>query len=668
MLEARSAPLTEILETTACFRVPTYQRGYDWGKVQCRQIYDDVVRIGARDDAMHFLGAITYIDEGGIIVHAYQLIDGQQRLTTLMLLLCALKECINKDSNVTTAQIDQLLFNTGRHEGDDHYKLVLTDNDKSFKTVLDGDQPKNNDRVTSNFGHFKKWLSGDPKTCDVVWHGIKRLNVVGVLIDKSGDAQAIFESMNSTGLALTQTDLIKNFILMPHNKDAQKKIYKNYWMPMEDLLDERLEKFLKTYLKMSIRKHFPETNTYAEFKSWMENKDKGKEAEVLYEYSKHYAILAGVERHTSSEVNRMLGYIREQNASVADTLSLKVLYDLSHDRIKTHEATRIFQLVDSYVLRSRVCAAGKDLNKIFPELISRIDEQNYVKSVESTLMAKTQSSRFPRDTMFKDAIKRFQLYRNKHICEYMLARIEFQDGKERPPDLTIEHIMPQKLSTEWQEILGSDSEAVHEKYLHTIGNLTLTAYNPHLGNKVFSAKRPIYEKSNIGLTRKLAEYEEWTKNTIEKRADDMAERAVKTWLCPQGYDGVNYEVEPVEAALEDEHLEGTGVDLLWNQIKEKILDACRVQFQMEQRYGTFRMTDHKNIVLCSIKALRNQIRVIYNTRVNDGVFGSADPVEQFHRGHDGSGDFYFTLMSDDDIAVAVNLACRVYKHKVSSAL
>lgn len=667
ILEAQSTRLTDILGPTACFRVPIYQRGYDWGSLQCRQIYDDIVRIGAKDDAMHFLGAITYVDEGGF-VHEYQLIDGQQRLTTIMLLLCALKKHIVDGSSVSKEQVDHLLFNTG-YNGDEHYKLVLTDDDKSFRAVLDGDISEDQNNITSNLRYFTKRLSEDKNACDVVWRGINKLNVVRVMIDKHSDAQAIFESMNSTGLSLTPTDMIKNFILMPHNKSKQQKIYKNHWMPMEKSLGEHLQEFLRVYLMMSIHKNVcKKTCMYNEFKSWMKDRDKETEAETMHEYSKHYGILVGVERHGSQDIDKVIGYIREQDTNVADTLLLKILHDLSHEVIKTRDALELFKLVDSYVLRCHVCDVGKDSNKMFPELISKIKVQDYVKSIESTLMAKTVNRRFPRDTTFKDNIKRFQLYRDRHICKYILSRIEFSDGKERSEDLSIEHIMPQKLNADWKESLGPDSTNVHEKHVHTMGNLTLTAYNSELGDKAFSAKRPIYEESHIGITRKLARYEEWNAGSIEKRAEEMAEQAVKTWPCPQGYDDTNYEIEHPDTDLEEEHLEGKGVVQLWHQFKDKVLNTCETQFQMNRTYGTFRMVEHKNAVLCSIQALQNKIYVTYNTSASDGVIAPSDLATYLSTRHRGRGDYRFTLISDDEIDAAINLTKKVYNHKVSSGL
>lgn len=664
-MEAQLLPLTQVLEPNICFRIPIYQRRYNWNKEHCKQLFDDIIKIGKESkEKIHFLGAITYVKENNLLdIRKYSVIDGQQRFTTIMLLLCALKNIIPKDStSVKTGQIDQLLFNLQHKGSDDYHKLILTEGDnQSFTNILNLKDTSDSNNIVNNFKYFQKRLVSEDY--DIVWRGIKRLSAVNVIIDEKGYAQVIFESMNSTGLDLTETDMIKNFILMSYESSEQKEIYHDYWRPMEQLFEDpkQFSDFLIQYLMMRLGKSIPKRNIYANFKRYMENRNKKEEVKKMNKYSIYYANLIRIELH--EKLDKVIKYIRDQDTSVADSLLLKIIGDYDDGNITQNEVETLFLLIDSYLLRTHVCDLSKDSNKLLPEVILKIDESNYVKSIEKIMMSKGGNRRFPRDIIFKDKLIQLSLYTNRTMCSYMLKRLEeYKNSTEmvKPKSIQIEHIMPQTLTPEWENHLGLNHENTHEKYLHTIGNLTLTGHNQDLSNKSFQTKREIYKNSNISITRNLQEYEKWDEDNIIARAKTLIEDAVKIWPCPKELD---YPVNMIQA-LETDYLEGKETAELWYLLKNKILDTFKdIEFYMTSVYGGFRFLSKGNAI-CTIEAQKSKINLTYNTKIQDKIITPSDFVKDYTNiGHYGLGNFRSAIVSEEDIDKAMDLIKSVYEHK-----
>ena len=679
-LKADHKELSKILEPNVQFEVPIYQRTYDWGRKHCKQLFDDIVKIGKAEGQFHFIGAATYVGEihmPGTDVAHYQIIDGQQRLTTLLLLLRALRESLNGTSTVTEQKINQLLFNVNEEkDGMEYYKLVLNDDDGvTLKDIMRDGRSEHSNNITANFNFLTLKLRGDDINPDIIWNGIRHLTMVQILIDKDDNPQEIFESMNSTGLNLSETDMIQNYLLMSENQDWQKRVYKNYWLPMEKRFTQNddFEDFVRNYLAMHKGKIVSKKEMYEYFKKHMNNRDKEEEIKKMHKYSEYYANLIQLKPHSSDKINTVIKYIHSQDTNVANSLLLKLLIDYADNVITEEVCERAFILAENYLLRCHVCDMIKGGNKVFPELIPKINKNSYVKSIEEILMSKSGNRKFPRDIMFSENLERTSLYLNRTMCKYMLVRLEHERDSEKidPDTLTIEHIMPQKLTNEWKHDLGNDWRDVHEKYLHTIGNLTLTAqdHNSGVGNEPFSRKLDMYKDSNVSLNRDLTSFQSWTENDIKKRTKILVNQAVKLWKCPVGYDSEELGVDNNydEEEYEEEYLEGKEIIDLWDMLKEKIQLSCDgAKFRMTKVYGSFRIfTESKSNGLCSLEARKNKITLTYNTKLQDKFISPSKFVRDISNiGHYGVGDMSSTIMSEDDIDKAVKLVKRVYDHKI----
>ncbi|MDI1495478.1 MAG: hypothetical protein K8823_786 [Cenarchaeum symbiont of Oopsacas minuta] len=678
-MEAVQLEVWKLLGNNFQYTVPIYQRRYNWGKKQCMRLYEDILKIN-KNNVPHFIGAVTYVGDvvpANVDVMPYQIIDGQQRLTTLMLLLAALKNYLTennmKKKNVTVGKIDQILFNTtAQQKLPDYYKLVLTDTDDgSFKNILDNSKSEESNNIVANFNIFKNKISNDKVDPDKIWSGFRSLTTVSILIKKDGgdNPQEIFESMNSTGLALSNTDLVRNYILMKFDVNVQKTIYKKYWQKMENDSGEdgNLDEFLRNYLMMEQRVFVSKANLYEFFKDHARNKNMGELIEKIYECSKQYKKLI-FKDHESDKLNKVIGYILDQDTTIAHSLLLKILVDYANNKITIDDTIIIFLLVDCYLLRCTVCDTGmKAANRMFTELISHIDYKEYVKSIQRVLMLKTAPNlRFPRNDLFREKIIESKLYSNKNICKYMLVRLEHQDNNEvvDGEKLQIEHILPQTITEEWKKHLGDSWEFIHDKFLHTIGNLTLTAHNPEISNLSFEKKKIEYGKSHLKITRELCDYTKWKKDDIIKRAQLFANKALQIWKIPEEVsDTFMFDDDDLS---EKEYLDSMEIKELWHKLKNTILESCKnTGFFMIKKQGSIKNYD-KNVNICEMIAQKNQIYLIYNTKIEDGIIESSQFIEDISKtSHHYKGDFRSIIISDDDVKKSIPYIIKIYNNKLT---
>lgn len=621
----------------------------------------------------HFIGAITCYNNNSPIgdVDPYQVIDGQQRLATLMLFLKALKGTLPEPVEESQlGKINQLLFNVNEKNSDDYYKMVLNEeDDRAFKDILEYEKTDKRGNIDSAYKYFCRRLVADKPDFETMWIGIQKLTAVQILLTDKEDAQAIFESMNSTGLNLSQTDLIQNYLLMSNNSNWQNKVYKSYWLPMEKLFKDNLDnfdEFLRTYLIMKTSKPITKRSLYKKFKIYTQAFDKEQILERLHSASRQYANLVGISEH---DLKQDIDLIRDQDTVVANSLLLRVLLDLDERQISTDDAKNIFALMDSYLLRCAICGTGKNLNKAIPLLIPQDVPVSY-KDIEQKVMKKQGNDRFPRDSTFSDKLVHKQLHAGDSICKYVLERLEHQIAGKEPADLSglqIEHIMPKTLSDEWRNMLGTDWLALYEKYLHTIGNLTLTGYNPELGNKIFDEKKKIYGNSNVRMTQIIIQAKKWDEEEINKRAKYMARLATDVWKCPRGYEGFEDDDEDPEK----DYLDGKEVDDLWYSVKAKILSTCPgTTFHMMKRYGTIRAKLNqadRSTVICSFEARTRKFRVIYNVKVTDGYMKKNNFIEDVSdRSHLGLGEYRSEVTTDGDVEQLLDFIHTVWKKKTTS--
>ena len=675
-MNAHDEILKSLLATGIQLQIPIYQRTYDWGKQHCKQLYDDIVKAG-RSGRFHFIGAVTLSthQRQPAEIRRFQVIDGQQRITSVMLLLRALNDTAGVSGDLEV-KINNLLFNAGKSNDEYHHKLVLaTDDNPTFREIMKSGKTEASGNIKACFNYFKKWLAEDG-THDLIWRGVQALTIVSIVLDKQDSAQEIFESMNSTGLNLTEADKIQNYMLMHERPDWSERMYRDHWRPLEQQFGEGhadLDAFFQNYMAMRGETFVKKSDIYKKFKEYMEDRDREEEIREIIRYSKHYAKLIGISSQPNYPLKDEIKYVRGQDTHVADPLLLKVLADHDLGAITANDAKQVFLMVGSYHLRSRVCGAHRALDKVFPELIGKIDANQYAKSVETALMSRKGANTFPRDDIFKERFVRFSLYSNAKLCKYVLVNLEHRNDKERviPDDLTIEHVMPQELNDEWKTYLGEKYEDIYEKYIHTIGNLALTAFNSKLGDMPFSKKQEIYKHSKVTMTKKLANLEKWDEETITARAKRLADETTILWSCPEGYDRiavVNRGEDGYERELEEEHLEGKNTVDLWNGLKEAILSACDgTKFRMNKNYGTIRLLARdrsSSSVICNLESLLNRIHITYSTNINNDIIQPSNFVKDVSRaGHYGYGDLRSTIASEDDIDMVVNLVKRIWQEK-----
>lgn len=568
-MKATEANLLKFLRKSPQFVIPIYQRNYSWTEEQCRQLWADLMRAG-RDDKVnaHFIGSIVYVERGLSTVtteEALLVIDGQQRLTTSTLLIAALAEHF-KTHNVAEL-LDAFSFKKLRNyyllnpdeDGDRHYKLILSETDKDTLLALLQDTPmpaQASTRITENYALFQSLIEEHQQELEAICQGLAKLVIVDVALDRSQDnPQLIFESMNSTGLELSQADLIRNYILMGLEPKLQTELYNTYWRPMEKAFGQaayvvHFDAFMRHYLTTKTGEIPNVREVYLAFKAFAQKqpdthtRTRDLVADI-HAYALYYCAMAlGTE--TDTGLKQAFHDLRELKVDVAYPFLLDVYYDYKQGRLNNDEALQIVRLVESYVFRRAICAIPTNsLNKTFAGLSRTLKKDRYLESVQAALLLLPSYRRFPKDEEFQREIKLRDLY-NFRSRSYWLRRLENHGRRERVvvEDYTIEHILPQNedLSLEWQQELGADWQRIQEEWLHTLGNLTLTGYNSEYSDLPFAYKRdqvtdkdgnPIgFASSPLKLNLGLGAVAQWDEAAIKARAERLATDAAKVWKVP----------------------------------------------------------------------------------------------------------------------------------------
>ena len=568
-MKASETNLLKFLEGTKQFQVPIFQRQYSWKEEDCKQLWDDVLRVGKNEDLpSHFLGSIVSIGDRGSTVPKFLIIDGQQRLTTLSLLLSALGRSI--EAREVNIGIDQnqiegdYLFSKKQKEGL-RYKQVLTkpDKDTLIQLLEEGRTSDNTSLLAKNYQFFANQL----KHADLqaVYGGIQKLEIVDIALKRNYDnPQLIFESLNSKGVKLSPADLIRNYVLMGQELDFQNKLYDTYWYPMQQRFGKeytkRFHHFIRDYLTLKLRG--PSTDSvifltiglfrqpiYESFKRYVDNKNHPEALEEtiaeIDHYSQHYARIALGEEKDSEiraclEDVYTLGNIRGLRVEIIFPFLLEIYEDYTQERIEKSEMIEALRLIESCIFRRAICSVDpRPLRLLFAALMMIVDKSNFLQSLKVAFSRENDPYHFPSDRDFKRGFLTKDIYNldSRHnLCNYLLHKLENHDQIE--PDYTIEHVMPQggtqgELTEKWKEELGENWENVHKDYLHTIGNLTLTKHNSRLSNRPFKEKRDMlggYRNSSLRLDQSLAQAEQWDEDAIINRAEILSEQACKIWI------------------------------------------------------------------------------------------------------------------------------------------
>jgi len=543
------------------FVIPVYQRNYDWTTGQCKQLFDDILEVGNnRNMNAHFIGSIVYVHDDVYTasrIKELTIIDGQQRLTTLTLIYSVLYQLAKdiKDEGLESEINETYLINKFAPE-EEKLKLRPTENnDKALKYLLRGhseEEYSDFSKLIDNFNYFKGRISEENYL--MVLKGLSKLMFVEVSLDREkDDPQRIFESLNSTGLELTQADLIRNYILMGLNRRDQNKIYQNYWEVIEKLAKDesssasRVSDFIRDYLTLKNNNIPNKGKVYLEFKAKYPTSSLEELETILGNIKslvKHYNKLLNPKNEPDKDIRKQLEYISKLEINVVYPFLMKVYDDYSKDVIDKPTFVRILELIQSFTWRRFILGLPTNaLNKIFMNLYDKVEIDNYLYSIQKSLLQRTGVQRFPRNAEAIDALRIKDVYNIKSKNRtYLLERLENFENKEPVmiegnPDITIEHIFPQNPDAKWKLDLGADEYSyVKENYLNTIGNLTLSGNNGKLGNKPFIDKRDLpeagYKDSRLWLNKYLTTLDKWDKLEIERRYNLISERFLKIWQIP----------------------------------------------------------------------------------------------------------------------------------------
>ena len=570
--------------------IPVYQRKYDWKQENCRQLYEDLKKVIKNGRPSHFFGSIvsSVIPNGSKI--EYHIIDGQQRLTTVSLLLLAICNLIAKGKLTSREarldeQISQRFLIAPWASEDDRIKLRPVKSDREALTKLFGpeedyDQASN---LTLNYRFFRDMLLKEEVSADDLYAAIGKLEIISITLEPDDNAQLIFESLNSTGLALAEGDKIRNYILMGLPPKEQSKYYTEYWEKIEKCTRNDVSAFVRDYLSIK-QQMTPNVNTiYQAFKRYVEEAQLpiGTLLEDLLKYARLFEKLLTCEGGLEEKrLDNCLYRMARLEITVTRPFLMEVLR-LNQDGKLSAEAVRdVFEITENYLFRRNICEVPTNaLNKVFLTLnkeILRYDNtaDNYVDKCIYALRAKRESGRFPDDREFADAlaVKPVYLMRGKYKS-YLFERFE-NFGTVETKDVyahlddneySIEHIMPQRLTPAWTEELGPNATEIHETWLHRLANLTLTGYNPNLSNKSFREKRDAvqggYRNSGLRMNQKIGQKDAWGLPELEERSREMVARALQIWPCPQT-DFKPAEKEFDSCTLDDEDVDLTGREIV----------------------------------------------------------------------------------------------------------
>ncbi|WP_231220930.1 DUF262 and DUF1524 domain-containing protein [Helicobacter pylori] len=523
--------------------IPIYQRVYSWEKEQCKELWDDIIKVGGNDKMDgHFIGSILYVlDKITHSNNALLIIDGQQRLTTITLLLTALRDhWSDKHKEIE----NHYLINSDK-DGDKKFRLILSESDKdTLLSLIDKDRRNPSEpssKIVENFKLFEEWVS-NTNELETIFKGLEKLMIVEIALEKGkDDPQLIFESMNSKGMELAQTDLIRNYIVMETEIEKQEGFYNKYWRAMEEEFKQNkkwFDRFVRHYLTIKTRE-IPNINkVYVALKDYRQKERIGIE-DLLKDLQKYcgYFCQIAFKKEANKDLNKALGFLVDLEMDVIYPLLLELYSDYSDGVLSKDDFIPIIALIESYICRRKVCGIPPNgLNRLFASFAKRIQKDEYFKSLKVHFLLLKNNQRFPNNDEFKDCFITIDFY-NFEKNKYFFERLENFDTKEpvNTKGLTIEHIMPQKLTEEWERDLGENFKEIHDKYLHTIGNLTLTGYNDKYSNNSFQEKQDMekgFKNSPLRLNQGLRDLKSFGKEEIKKRANDLADLALKIWTYP----------------------------------------------------------------------------------------------------------------------------------------
>ena len=699
-MKATEAKLLDFMKKSPQFVIPIYQRTYSWTEKECRQLWDDLIRAGSDSQvSAHFVGSIVYIEKGLYQVSSQSpmlVIDGQQRLTTLTLVIAALAgalENLDEDKRepvdgFSPRKLRNYYLVNPEETGERHYKLLLSQTDKaSLIAVIGGlERPKDFSlRITENFALFQCWIETRKNDLTAICHGLAKLLVVDVALSRDQDnPQLIFESMNSTGRELSQADLIRNFILMGLEPNLQTALYEQFWRPMEvdfgqDAYASQFDSFMRYYLTVKTGEIPNINDVYEKFKAYARSPQTAAAGvkglvEDIRRYSRYFCAMA-LGGESDPALAAAFQDLRELRVEVAYPFLLELYSDYADERLSHEEFVAAVRLVESYVFRRAICAIPTNsLNKTFATFTKSLKKDRYLESIQAHMLSMPSYRGFPTDEEFRRQLETRDLYKFPRKA-YWLRRLENYGRKERVAvdEYTIEHIMPQneKLSAAWRNALGDDWKRVQETWLHTLGNLTLTGYNSEYSDRPFPDKRDMvggFKESPLKLNQGLGSLDNWDEDAIKKRAARLSKTAAKVWAFPELSADVlaAYRVpeESTGYSIADHpYLENGNVQLLFEAFRKEVLalDPC-VTEQFLKLYVAYKAETNFVDVVPQSKRLRLSLNLAFS-EINDPKKLCKDVSGV---GRWGNGDVEVSLDDAENLAYIIGLVRQSFEKQMGS--
>jgi uncharacterized protein with ParB-like and HNH nuclease domain len=549
-VNAQETKLQLLLEGTKQYVIPLFQRQYSWGQSQWKTLFNDLLELyNDPNPKDHFMGSIVTMPvlsrpEG---VAKYSVIDGQQRLTTFFIILSVIRDCAKEMGGKMPDIVNELYLFNKFSDGNDYYKLLPTQGDRKnfFKTIsgCKKETDENLNQISKASIYFSKQIK--IKKIDIeklLKTLINSLLIVSITLNKDDNPYRIFESLNGTGLPLAESDLIRNYFFMRIHINDQENVHKSLWKPMQvafDAFDKENEKgkTLSDFIRHFLIKDGGQIKEKEVYSSLKEIADRKSDDEIIlyltdiYDYSRHYLKLLNPDLESNNKIRKRIKRLNRLDVTTSYCFILN-LYELyHHNKISADEFSELLSIVENFVIRRFICGVpANQYNKIFPTLFRTVNKDNIVKS----LMEQLKDKNYPKNTKVKTQLLTLALYGKgkDNKVKLILESLESWHGHKEQIEfekLQIEHIMPQKLTDEWKRHLGDNWENIYDDYVHSIGNLTLTGYNPELSNLPYRLKKKEYKNSHLELNKHFENIDIWNQEQITNRASELADCALKIW-------------------------------------------------------------------------------------------------------------------------------------------
>ena len=687
-MDATKGNIYAILNGNKQFLIPVYQRYYSWEIEQCSRLWNDIVEMQKKDKAGHFVGSIVNIAEQAMTtgVQKYMIIDGQQRLTTLSLLLIALRdygESHPEDTTINSRRIDNMLLKNEYEEGDERYKLLLTETDRDLLISLVEKKPISDpglSRILSNYNFFAGKIADMELQPKDVYEAIGKLQIVNITLDRNvDDAQAIFESLNSTGKELSESDLIRNYVLMGLEPSEQRYVYEHMWRPMELLFDYEkqdsvMDRFFRDYLTMKMTRIPKIDRVYETFKAYHLNCEFATIRELcsdLLTYATYYTNMV-FQRSDNAVLKSLYSDIGDLRMEVAFPFLLKVHNDCAEGIISEDDLIEIIKMCISYVFRRSICdIPTNSLNKTFATLRNEIKADDYLNSIKAFFVLRDDYKEFPDDDKFGKAFMTRDIY-NMRSRNFILSHLE-NYGNKAPiiiENYTIEHIMPQNSNPrdEWKTMLGANWKEVQKTYLHTIGNLTLTAYNSEMSDNPFMIKMDMeggFKESALRLNAYLVKLTEWNEEHIKERAKILAGKAEQIWKYPQISAGelAPYQVEekPAQKYTIDSYDINAFTKTLFDMLDRRI---CNLSPDVKREFKKLYIAYKLDTNFVDIVVQKQRLRISLNMKYSEIYDPKGICRDITGLGRWGNGDVEVFFEHTSEIDDVMDLIEQSYKKQV----